>query len=217
MIRTPLTQLSSLCSTTYVGRPCGPVFSPVSGLHSGFLSLVTDAVRPPPFPSQLYTDHITFAPLTSSFLNSSHPNISPSRARETWMQSWLHARPGRPRPASAKSMFVLADKMGLVDLKKRAFARELFRRLFELTSRAKRVERRLILFFGPFLVFADIVSGLTVSNAPSETFSAFSAAFDEVRKVEVAFFLQVRFRVSCNGTQAFQSADPRLPLRKELE
>ena len=35
-----------------------------------------------------------------------------------------------------------------------------------------------------------IIRSLTVSNVPYEVFSSFSAAYDEVRKVEIEFFLE---------------------------
>lgn len=118
----------------------------------------------------LYTETITFAPLTSSFLRaattaatdvsstgpdeslshrrpthvpqsstsssyrsfvSSSPHAGPApssnpqrgavRLRAEWIDSWVKAHPGKPRPASAKSLFVLADKMGLGVLRAKAF------------------------------------------------------------------------------------------------
>lgn len=100
----------------------------------------------------IYTETITFAPLTSSFLHqtssltptyhSSHQHTSststyrsvastqpserwsPRKARREWIDEWCQLHPGRPRPPSAKSIYVLADKMGLGVLKKKAFDRE---------------------------------------------------------------------------------------------
>jgi len=122
----------------------------------------------------LYTETITFAPVTSSFLHSvpagpdassdsngpgSEPAAAPrpshaqqastsssyrsftsstehvppgastgssryraaARLRTEWIDAWVQMHPGRPRPASAKSLFVLADKMGLGVLKAKAF------------------------------------------------------------------------------------------------
>lgn len=100
----------------------------------------------------IYTETITFAPLTSSFLQQSssltptdrpsHQHTSststyrsvastqpserrsPRRARREWIEEWCRLHPGRPRPPSAKSIYILADKMGLGVLKKKAFDRE---------------------------------------------------------------------------------------------
>lgn len=89
---------------------------------------------------QLYTNQITFAPLTSSFAStsgvtatlsdstSSPTFLSPTRLRKNWIASWVRSHPGRPEPASAKSIFVLSDLYGLADLKQRAFKRACFSR-----------------------------------------------------------------------------------------
>ncbi|KAI0820427.1 hypothetical protein BC628DRAFT_1330305 [Trametes gibbosa] len=149
----------------------------------------------------IYTDMIVFAPLSSTFLSissaSSQPGSSapspqaalpsenlpapgltglggranqqqPSetaassistltgpRTRKEWVTEWERNNPGRPRPPSAKSVYRLADRLGLQDLKDRA-------------SR-------------------HIIKSLTVENVAHEAFSAFSAAFEDVRKVQVAF------------------------------
>jgi len=85
------------------------------------------------------------------------PYESPRRSRKEWIQSWVAANPGRPRPCSAKACYRLADKLGLNELKARAFQ--------------------------------HIVKSLTVSNVSHEIFSSFSAAFEDVRKIQVSFFL----------------------------
>ncbi|KAI0357371.1 hypothetical protein OH77DRAFT_1422218 [Trametes cingulata] len=77
------------------------------------------------------------------------------RTRKEWVAEWERNNPGRPRPPSAKSIYRLADRLGLQDLKDRAFR--------------------------------HIVKSLTVANVAQEAFSAFSAAFEDVRKVEIAF------------------------------
>ncbi|KAF8463227.1 hypothetical protein DFH94DRAFT_786983 [Russula ochroleuca] len=94
----------------------------------------------------LYTDRIRFAPLSSSFLSSSSsgtsceetPNDSqgslgtvnrtgPSEvlagasSRREWIQDYIRGNPGHPLPCSAKAVYRLADKLGLVELKARAF------------------------------------------------------------------------------------------------
>ncbi|KAF8311665.1 uncharacterized protein EI90DRAFT_938964 [Cantharellus anzutake] len=82
---------------------------------------------------------------------------SPHRSRKEWIRSWAATNPGRPRPCSAKACYRLADKLGLTELKARAFQ--------------------------------HIVKSLSVNNISFEIFSSFSAAFEDVRKVQVDFFL----------------------------
>jgi hypothetical protein len=62
-------------------------------------------------------------------LPNSHP-LSAAQARKAWLNAWVVARSSAVgaggskvvvQPASAKSIYVLADKMGLGELKKRAF------------------------------------------------------------------------------------------------
>lgn len=157
----------------------------------------------------LYTDCINFAPLSSSFINAPGPIIrsanvtpgfgglgpnaqsyfgsiagtpgarprsaltigntgaansstsaddEPPRTRKDWIKRWMTANPAKPSPVSAKAIYKLADKLGLADLKQRAFQ--------------------------------HITRSLTVANIPYETFSSFSASYDEIRKVEIEFFLE---------------------------
>ncbi|KAI1794804.1 hypothetical protein LXA43DRAFT_1072322 [Ganoderma leucocontextum] len=141
----------------------------------------------------IYTDTITFAPLSSTFLGASPSppgaahatsvvstpaalasenqppaftrvngqqslDAAASRSRKDWIADWERNNPGRPRPPSAKSVYRLADKLELQDLKDRAFQ--------------------------------HIVRSLTVDNVMHEAFSAFSAAFEDVRKVEVDYMFE---------------------------
>ncbi|KAI0771134.1 hypothetical protein BD413DRAFT_551227 [Trametes elegans] len=150
----------------------------------------------------IYTDMIVFAPLSSTFLTSppsqaaqsstsvvSTPAALPSdsqqsfgasgranqqqpsetaassssslaghRTRKEWIAEWARNNPWRPRPPSAKSVYRLADRLGLHELKNRAFQ--------------------------------HIIKSLTVENVANEAFSAFSAAFEDVRKVEIAFMFE---------------------------
>ncbi|KAH9890071.1 hypothetical protein C8Q73DRAFT_653179 [Cubamyces lactineus] len=150
----------------------------------------------------LYTDMIVFAPLSSTFLTISSSTSAPpgtsvvstpsavpldsqspfglpgagSRAnqqqpsetaasssstlvgpktRKDWVAEWMRNNPGRPQPPSAKSVYRLADRLGLQELKERAFQ--------------------------------HIEKSLTIENVTYEAFSAFTAAFEDVRKVEVKF------------------------------
>lgn len=83
----------------------------------------------------LYTDSVVFAPLRSSFAAGSPESPSsaatvPSTAadpasRREWIAMWCQQHPERARhagPCSPKSIYRLADKLGLPDLKARAFA-----------------------------------------------------------------------------------------------
>ncbi|KAH9999667.1 hypothetical protein BJV74DRAFT_974882 [Russula compacta] len=94
----------------------------------------------------LYTDRIRFAPLSSSFLSSSTSGTSCTEtandsqgslgsvtrtgvaevhagasSRREWIQDWIRGNPGHPLPCSAKAVYRLADKLGLAELKTRAF------------------------------------------------------------------------------------------------
>ncbi|KAH9002814.1 hypothetical protein EDB86DRAFT_2898257 [Lactarius hatsudake] len=94
----------------------------------------------------LYTDRIRFAPLSSSFLSSCSPgatceqipndsqaSLGPvtrtgladvnagASSRREWIQEWERGNPGHPVPCSAKAVYKLADKLGLAELKSRAF------------------------------------------------------------------------------------------------
>ncbi|KAG2151344.1 hypothetical protein DEU56DRAFT_777393 [Suillus clintonianus] len=133
----------------------------------------------------IYTDVIVFAPISSSFGSTAQkkaptvvstaqaPSDSQSNlldvpksggstetptSRREWIRKWQQAHPGRPSPCSAKAVYRLADKLGLLDLKERAYQ--------------------------------HIQKSLTVDNIPYEVFSPFSATFQDVRKVQVNFFLE---------------------------
>ncbi|KAF9505097.1 hypothetical protein BS47DRAFT_1368336 [Hydnum rufescens UP504] len=43
------------------------------------------------------------------------------RSRKEWIKAWMGANPGKPAPCSAKACYRLADKLGLTELRKRAF------------------------------------------------------------------------------------------------
>ncbi|KAL1950799.1 hypothetical protein VTO73DRAFT_5923 [Trametes versicolor] len=94
----------------------------------------------------------------SETVASSTSTIAGPRTRRDWVADWERNNPGRPRPPSAKSVYRLADRLGLQELKDRAFR--------------------------------HIVKSLTVENVAVEAFSAFSAAFEDVRKVQITFMFQ---------------------------
>ncbi|KAJ3513573.1 hypothetical protein NLJ89_g2872 [Agrocybe chaxingu] len=93
----------------------------------------------------IYTDNVVFAPLSSSFLSApghtSNPSLESlsstqiegsqapgskfllhelSHSRSEWIREWVIANPGRPAPCSAKSMYRIADRLDLSELKERA-------------------------------------------------------------------------------------------------
>ncbi|PPQ89651.1 hypothetical protein CVT25_013838 [Psilocybe cyanescens] len=90
----------------------------------------------------VYTDNVVFAPLSSSFLAAPLPpaesipstpsegcqvpgvrrvfSRDPSSSRPEWIRDWMSANPGRPAPCSAKSMYRIADRLNMIDLKERA-------------------------------------------------------------------------------------------------
>ncbi|KIJ62629.1 hypothetical protein HYDPIDRAFT_182673 [Hydnomerulius pinastri MD-312] len=98
----------------------------------------------------IYTDVIVFAPLSSSFTASASSGRSATLAvaasqapsdsqsnlldgqkapthvdnptsRREWIKKWQQTRPDRPAPCSAKAVYRLADKLGLLELKERAY------------------------------------------------------------------------------------------------
>ncbi|KAG2155894.1 uncharacterized protein EDB93DRAFT_1335600 [Suillus bovinus] len=96
----------------------------------------------------IYTDVIVFAPISSSFHSTAQkksptivstaqaPSDSQSNlldvpkagssmeiptSRREWIRRWQQNHPGRPSPCSAKAAYRLADKLGLLDLKERAY------------------------------------------------------------------------------------------------
>ncbi|EAU85915.2 hypothetical protein CC1G_02938 [Coprinopsis cinerea okayama7 len=130
----------------------------------------------------LYTGHIVFAPLSSSFNRKEKETASVASpttpaadaatssnqlpgakrteapaSRAEWIAEWVKEFPGRPEPCSAKAVYRVADKIDIPELKERAAQ--------------------------------HIVKSLTVHNIAYEVFSPFSAVFDEIRKVEINFFL----------------------------
>ncbi|KAF4617497.1 hypothetical protein D9613_006079 [Agrocybe pediades] len=97
----------------------------------------------------IYTDRIVFSPLSSSFNNASAESVppavesssvvstpsegcqvpgsrrsiaipNPSLSRVEWIKEWMGSHPGRPAPCSAKSVYRIADRLNLPELKERA-------------------------------------------------------------------------------------------------
>ncbi|KAG0146591.1 hypothetical protein CROQUDRAFT_107077 [Cronartium quercuum f. sp. fusiforme G11] len=112
----------------------------------------------------LYTDSITFAPLTSTYeclkdAAESNGQKFEYESRKAFVQATVSINNNQPENVicSAKAIYRLADKLNLVELKSRAYD--------------------------------HITRSLTVQNIPMEVFSAFTNAFEEIRKVEIEFML----------------------------
>ncbi|KAK4056182.1 hypothetical protein OIO90_002913 [Microbotryomycetes sp. JL221] len=120
----------------------------------------------------LYTDSITFAPLSSNYHVAKEASAQsgvafPFTSKREYLLAntpFSNSAPGGSTtamgasvPCSAKEMYRLADKLGLTELKDRAFE--------------------------------HIVKNLTVQNIPLEVFGTFASQFEEVKRVEIAFLL----------------------------
>jgi len=158
----PLGAPGGLCSTGYVG-------------HSSRMFC--------PAYFQIYTDIIYFAPLTSSFpstLSRTQPTHSrtgssasfsaaaaEASTRRDWIQLWMDEHDigngedkGAPGPRPVS-------------------AKAIYRLADKLDLPALKLR-----------AFQHICSQLTAQNIPAEVFSRFSSMFEDVRKVQVAFFLK---------------------------
>ncbi|ORY43939.1 hypothetical protein BCR35DRAFT_311190 [Leucosporidium creatinivorum] len=117
----------------------------------------------------LYTDSITFAPLSSSYHVARESAALagtpfPYESRRAYLlantpfPTASTTGAGGVGPCSAKAIYRLADKIGLNELKERAFD--------------------------------HIVKSLTVQNIPYEVFGSFSSRFEEIKRVEISFLLE---------------------------
>ncbi|CAH7667576.1 hypothetical protein BY996DRAFT_4579384 [Phakopsora pachyrhizi] len=119
----------------------------------------------------LYTDTITFAPLSSTYNCLRDEALENGigfnfKSKRDYVRNILLPNTSivnlnltdQDIVCSAKAIYRLADKLNLVDLKARAYD--------------------------------HITKSLTVQNIPLEVFSSFTSAFEEVRRVEVRFMLQ---------------------------
>ncbi|GHJ88399.1 hypothetical protein NliqN6_4801 [Naganishia liquefaciens] len=135
----------------------------------------------------LYSDEIVFAPLASSFIavepepNGDHPGVRTSErashnrttslpdrggsGRTEWIKAWMAEREGRDEwPENAP---------------RPCSAKAIFRLADKLDLPSLRQR-----------AFQHIVAQLTPQNIPYEVFSQFSATYEEVRKVEIAYLLK---------------------------
>jgi len=132
----------------------------------------------------IYTDNILFAPLSSSFINHSTPD-----------QSMLASAAG---PAESSSN-VRASQSVDSSIISGAKTRREWIKFWEsghpgqpTPCSAKAVYRladRLDLAELKQRAFQFIIKSLTVENVPYEVFSTFSVAYEEIRKVQIKYFL----------------------------
>lgn len=125
----------------------------------------------------LYTDSITFAPLSSTYTvakeaaqltNSPFP-FANRRAYLKQKNSDLQL----PQPCSSKAIYRLADKIGLPELKEKASE--------------------------------FIFKNLTAQNIVFEVFGSFSLRFEEVKRVQIAFLLERWVSIALTFLSFFRS------------
>jgi len=132
----------------------------------------------------IYTDNIVFAPLSSSFISHTTPD-----------QSALTTSTGAPENSSNVRASQSIDSAVISGAKSRREWIKLWENChpgMPSPCSAKAVYRladRLDLSDLKQRAFQFIIKSLTVENVPFEVFSTFSAAFEEVRKVQVKYFL----------------------------
>ncbi|KAJ3535861.1 hypothetical protein NM688_g6921 [Phlebia brevispora] len=124
----------------------------------------------------IYTDTITFAPLASSFpsytMSTSTSSINTGSAQGSKSFSLI----GEP---STRREWLRAWEARHPDKPRPSSAKAVYRLADKLDLQDLK-ER----------AFQHIIKSLTVENVAYETFSHFSAAFDDVRKVEINYFLE---------------------------
>ncbi|TFK52200.1 hypothetical protein OE88DRAFT_1657312 [Heliocybe sulcata] len=135
----------------------------------------------------IYTDCITFAPPASSFLSPADPG-QPSTTAQSGSDSTNNAnvRSNAPVETHTVSSAPASRKDWVRDWQRKhpgqptpCSAKAVYRLADKLDLRALK-ER----------AFQYIVKSLTVQNVPYEMFSSFSTTFDDVRKVQMQFFLE---------------------------
>ncbi|WVR04439.1 hypothetical protein IAU60_001442 [Kwoniella sp. DSM 27419] len=141
----------------------------------------------------LYTDIIYFAPLSSSFENhlkgrnasgsvnpASATNDDGMRSRSEWIRMWMAEHdiepPARVRGPSQSSSRI--EELRVVGPRP-VSAKAVYRLADKLDLPALKLR-----------AFQHICGQLTAGNVPAEVFSRFSSTYEDVRKVQVAFFLK---------------------------
>ncbi|WVW78723.1 hypothetical protein I302_100683 [Kwoniella bestiolae CBS 10118] len=151
----------------------------------------------------IYTDIIYFAPLSSSFehqiprrtststvnassnlpSSSTAPDAENPRSRSEWIQRWMYERDIDSPPHPLVSLYDEDEE----DEEEESYV------LGPRPVSAKAVYRLADKLDLPALklrAFQHICAGLTAGNVPAEVFSRFSSTYEDVRKVQVAFFLK---------------------------
>jgi len=134
----------------------------------------------------LYTDSVVFAPLSSTFPGLA---ISPRSCQPVPLgPSASEGPPSSPiqRPALSQTKGELDNRKQWIQSWKRGNPG----RVGPCSAKAMyRLADKLDLQHLKARAFEHIAKSLTVTNIPHEMFSSFSAVFEEVRKVQVDFFL----------------------------
>ncbi|WVQ97835.1 hypothetical protein IAU59_004950 [Kwoniella sp. CBS 9459] len=159
----------------------------------------------------IYTDEIYFAPLTSSFehqirsTTSSGPSGLPSasafasnpedgpKTRAEWISKWMleHDIDSPPNPSSRFGGIGIGGSSGDDRHNQDDDGGEL--KLGPRPVSAKAVYRLADKLDLPALklrAFQHICGQLTAGNVPAEVFSRFSSTYEDIRKVQIAFFLK---------------------------
>jgi len=151
----------------------------------------------------LYTDSITFAPLTSTF---SHPKTASTTSLPATGTSTPLQTPALVAPASAKigesssSLQVPSSKIHETTPPVGPTSRKEWLKEWRATHEDEVVEPcsakamykladKLDLLDLKSRAFKHILKSMTIQNTPHEMFSSFSAKFDDVRKVQIEYFL----------------------------
>ncbi|KAG6918337.1 hypothetical protein DXG01_015196 [Tephrocybe rancida] len=127
----------------------------------------------------LYTDIIVFAPLSSSFISKTPIEAAPDTVQSPTPSEDASTQKNSPEEtATSRRQWVKEWKEDYPDRPSPCSAKAMYRLadridLPELKARASQ----------------HIVKSLTVDNIAYEIFTPFAATFDEIRKVEVDFFL----------------------------
>ncbi|WWD00312.1 hypothetical protein V866_007223 [Kwoniella sp. B9012] len=155
----------------------------------------------------IYTDIIYFAPLSSSFehqiprrsstttinnaginpVNSTSPDAENPKSRSEWISRWMYERDIDPPPPPLTSSSYTDDEDDEEDEDADIYV------LGPRPVSAKAVYRLADKLDLPALklrAFQHICAGLTAGNVPAEVFSRFSNTYEDIRKVQVAFFLK---------------------------
>lgn len=136
----------------------------------------------------LYTDVIVFAPLSSSFIST------PSKRNVPFMLASQNPSDGQPTLAEGHKSSQVDSFVAMPRTRKdwiQRWHQAHPHRPAPCSAKAVyRLADKLDLLELKERAYQHILKALTVDNIPYEVFSPFSAAFGEIRKVQVSFFLE---------------------------